>query len=165
MWESCIIFVELLSMQGNMKKLIFLLTLVLAMAHTAVAQRSYVNVVADHIYSSIYQEIYLTGDVPAGIKTHYDSYGSEAMTVGQVLNLLSKEGFVVDQMSCSAEGEVIVLSRVALYPDAIEHVDVDDQEAVEVARYNLQGVPVDKNEKGIQIVVYSNYTTKTVIVE
>lgn len=150
-----------------MKKLIVLLALALALAvvHTATAQKSYVNVVADHIYSSIYQEIYLTGDVPAGIKTHYDSYGSEAMTVGKVLNLLAKEGFVVDKMSCSAEGEVIVLSRVALYPDAIERVTADDGEAVEVARYNLQGVPVDKNEKGIQIIVYSNYTTKTVIVE
>ena len=152
-----------------MKKLIVLLVLALAVGLTAVAQRSYVNVVADHIYSSIYQEIYLTGDVPAGIKTHYDSYGSygsEAMTVGKVLNLLAKEGFVVDKMSCSAEGEVIVLSRVALDPDAIERIVADDgQEAMEVARYNLQGVPVDKNEKGIQIVVYSNYTTKTVIVE
>ena len=148
-----------------MKKLIVLLALALAVVHTATAQKSYVNVVADHIYSSIYQEIYLTGDVPAGIKTHYDSYGSEAMTVGKVLNLLAKEGCVVDKMSCSAEGEVIVLSRVALYPDAIERVTADDGEAVEVARYNLQGVPVDKNEKGIQIIVYSNYTTKTVIVE
>lgn len=148
-----------------MKKLIVFLAFALAVAHTATAQKSYVNVVADHIYSSIYQEIYLTGDVPAGIKTHYDSYGSEAMTVGKVLNLLAKEGFVVDKMSCSAEGEVIVLSRVALYPDAIERVTADDGEAVEVARYNLQGVPVDKNEKGIQIIVYSNYTTKTVIVE
>ena len=148
-----------------MKKWIVLLALALAVAHTAVAQRSYVNVVADHIYSSIYQEMYLTGDVPAGIKTHYDSFGSEAMTVGKVLNLLAREGFVVDQMSCTNEGEVIVLSRVALYPEAIEHVAADDQEAVEVARYNLQGVPVDKNEKGIQIVVYSNYTTKTIIVE
>ena len=153
-------------MRGDMKKLIVLLVLALAVGLTAVAQRSYVNVVADHIYSSIYQEIYLTGDVPTGIKTHYDSYGSEAMTVGKVLNLLAQEGFVVDKMSCSAEGEVIVLSRVALDPDAVERIVADDgQEAVEVARYNLQGVPVDKNEKGIQIVVYSNYTTKTVIVE
>lgn len=148
-----------------MKKYLVCLILLLAVAHTAVGQRSYVNVVADHIYSSVYQEIYLTGDVPAGIKTHYDSYGSEAMTVGQVLNLLAKEGYLVDQMSCSADGEVIVLSRIALYPDALERVTVDDQEAVEVARYNLQGVPVDKDEKGIQIVVYSNYTTRTVIVE
>ena len=137
----------------------------LAVVHTASAQRSYVNVVAKNIYSSVYQELFLTGELPAGVKSHYDGYGSEAMTVGQVLNLLSKEGFLVDQMSCTTEGEVIVLSRIALYPGAIERVTADDQEAVEVARYNLQGVPVDKDEKGIQIVVYSNYTTKTVIVE
>ena len=148
-----------------MKKLIVLLALALAVVHVASAQRSYVNVVARNIYSSVYQELFLTGELPAGIKSHYDGYGSEAMTVGQVLNLLSKEGFLVDQMSCTTEGEVIVLSRIALYPGAIERVTADDQEAVEVARYNLQGVPVDKDEKGIQIVVYSNYTTKTVIVE
>ena len=128
-------------------------------------QKSYVNVVADHIYSSIYQEIYLTGDAPVGIKTHYDSYGSEAMTVGKVLNLLAKEGFVVEQMSCSAECEVILLSRIALDPEAVPHVTADDQEAVEVARYNLQGLPVNEDEKGVQIIVYSNFTTKTIIVE
>ena len=128
-------------------------------------QKSYVNVVADHIYSSIYQEIYLTGDVPVGIKTHYDSYGSEAMTVGKVLNLLAKEGFVVEQMSCSAECEVILLSRLVLDPEAVPHVTADDQEAVEVARYNLQGLPVNEDEKGVQIIVYSNFTTKTIIVE
>ena len=132
---------------------------------TAWGQKSYVNVVADHIYSSIYQEIYLTGDVPVGIKTHYDSYGSEAMTVGKVLNLLAKEGFVVEQMSCSAECEVILLSRLALDPEAVPHVTADDQEAVEVARYNLQGLPVSEDEKGVQIIVYSNFTTKTIIVE
>lgn len=148
-----------------MKKLIVLLALALAVVHVATAQRSYVNVVAKNIYSSVYQELFLTGELPAGVKSHYDGYGSEAMTVGQVLNLLSKEGFLVDQMSCTTEGEVIVLSRIALYPGAIERVTADDQEAVEVARYNLQGVPVDMDEKGIQIVVYSNYTTKTVIVE
>lgn len=145
--------------------MIVLLALALAVVHVASAQRSYVNVVAKNIYSSVYQELFLTGELPAGVKSHYDGYGSEAMTVGQVLNLLSKEGFLVDQMSCTTEGEVIVLSRIALYPGAIERVTADDQEAVEVARYNLQGVPVDKDEKGIQIIVYSNYTTKTVIVE
>lgn len=151
-----------------MKKLFISLAMMLAIVGTAWGQKSYVNVVADHIYSSIYQEIYLTGDVPVGIKTHYDSYGSEAMTMGKVLNLLAKEGFVVEQMSCSAECEVVLLSRIALYPDdndAIARIEADDQDVHEVARYNLQGLPVDKDEKGIQIVVYSNYTTKTVIVE
>lgn len=151
-----------------MKRLIVCLVALMGVASVAVAQKSYVNVVADHIYSSVYQEIYVTGDVPAGIKSHYDGYGSSAMTVGVLLNLLAKEGYTVEQMSCSAEGEVILLSGVALYPpdsDAVEHIAVDGDDVHEVARYNLQSMPVDPSEKGLQIVVYSNYTTRTVIVE
>ena len=150
-----------------MKRLVLSLLLAVAAIGAAWGQKTYINVVADHIYSSVYQEIYVTGDLPDGIKSHYDGYGSSAMTVGVLLNLLAKEGFVVDQMSCSAEGEVVLLSRVALYPDpdSVEHIAIDDQDVHEVARYNLQGLPVDEHEKGIQIVVYSNYTTKTVIVE
>ena len=150
-----------------MKRFLISIIALIGAVGCVLAQRSYVNVVADHIYSSIYQEIYLTGDVPASIKTHYDSYGSEAMTVGAVLNLLAKEGFVVEQMSCSAECEAILLSRAASSPDidAIEHIAIDDQDVHEVARYNLQGLPVNKDDKGVQIVVYSNYTTRTVIVE
>jgi hypothetical protein len=34
-----------------------------------------------------------------------------------------------------------------------------------VARYNLQGIPVKETEKGVQIIVFSNFTTKTVVVE
>ncbi len=41
----------------------------------------------------------------------------------------------------------------------------DDEDVYEIARYNLQGVPIHKTEKGVHIIVYSNYTTKTVIIE
>ena len=41
----------------------------------------------------------------------------------------------------------------------------EDEEVTEVARYNLQGLPVKEHDKGVQIIVYSNYTTKTVIVQ
>ena len=149
-----------------MKRLFISLAMVLATIGMAWSQKSYVNVVADHIYSSIYQEIYLTGDVPVGIKTHYDSYGSEAMTVGKVLNLLAAEGFVVEQMSCSAECEAILLSRVQVFPpdsDAIQRVDADDQDVHEVARYNLAGRPCSPSDKGVQIIVYSDFTTRTVV--
>ena len=160
-----------------MNKFLISLVMMLATFGTALGQKSYVNVVADHIYSSVYQEIYLTGDVPAGeiyltgdvpagIKTHYDGYGSNAMTVGGILNLLAKEGFAIEQMSCSAEGEVIILSKPsAPESDSIEHIAIDDQDVREVARFNLQGQPIDKNEKGIQIIVFSNFTTRTIIVE
>ena len=39
------------------------------------------------------------------------------------------------------------------------------EEAEEVARYNLSGRPCSANEKGVQIIVYSDFTTKTVIIE
>ena len=35
----------------------------------------------------------------------------------------------------------------------------------EVARYDLSGRPCTPNDKGIQIIVYSDYTTKAIIVE
>ena len=52
-------------------------------------------------------------------------------------------------------------------PSAVRAIESDhfDADMVEVARYNLSGRPCHPHEKGIQIVVYSNYTTKTVIVE
>lgn len=39
-----------------------------------------------------------------------------------------------------------------------------DNDAKEVARYNLSGHSCIPNEKGIQIIVYSDFTTKTIIV-
>ena len=49
----------------------------------------------------------------------------------------------------------------------IEHIDPDpaDSEAHEVARYNMAGQPCTATEKGVQIVVYSDFTAKTVVVE
>ena len=38
-------------------------------------------------------------------------------------------------------------------------------EVEEVARYNLSGRPCKPYDKGVQIVVYSDFTTKTIIVE
>lgn len=40
-----------------------------------------------------------------------------------------------------------------------------DGEVEEVARYNLSGYPCKPYDKGVQIVVYSDFTTKTIIVE
>jgi hypothetical protein len=38
-----------------------------------------------------------------------------------------------------------------------------DSDAGEVARYNLSGRPCTPSDKGVQIIVYSDYTTRTVI--
>lgn len=37
------------------------------------------------------------------------------------------------------------------------------EEAVEITRYDLQGRPCKPNAKGVQIIVYSDFTTKTII--
>ena len=42
---------------------------------------------------------------------------------------------------------------------------VREASAEEVARYNLSGRPCAANEKGVQIIVYADFTTKTVINE
>lgn len=55
------------------------------------------------------------------------------------------------------------------YGDAISNsvkaIENERSDAKEVARYNLQGLRVSPTEKGIQIIVYSDFTTKTVIIE
>ena len=62
---------------------------------------------------------------------------------------------------------VVILSKssnVSLKIDTILGGD-DDTDVYEIARYDLQGRPVDEKAKGLQIIVYSNYTTKTVFIE
>jgi hypothetical protein len=41
--------------------------------------------------------------------------------------------------------------------------DYSDGDVNEVARYNLSGRPCRPNEKGVQIIVYSDFTTRTII--
>ena len=153
-----------------MKKLLVLLFLV-ALGTGAYAQKSYVNVFADIYYKDAHQ-IRLSGDVPFQMKKIYDS--SDKVLIGDILNMLSSEGFEVEFMSnvgfsSTGMGREMnyLLSKPSSTPSHIiqtEKAD-DDSEVHEVARYNLQGMPIGKNEKGVQIVVYSNYTTKTIIVE
>ena len=50
-------------------------------------------------------------------------------------------------------------------PSAVRTVErnYSDGDVDEVARYNLSGRPCRPNEKGVQIIVYSDFTTKTII--
>ena len=53
-------------------------------------------------------------------------------------------------------------------PSGVRGMETDGSshdDAKEVARYDLSGRPCSPNEKGVQIIVYSDYTTKTIIVE
>lgn len=142
-----------------MKKLLFTLTLMVSVT-SAFAQKVYVNLIAKNLDSSS-PYVYLSGAIPSSINVStYNNPG-----IGQTLNLLAKEGFVVEQMSVGDNYEAILLSKNTTNTSSrVQRVD-SDEDVTEVARYNLQGMPIGKNEKGIQIVVYSNYTTKTIIVE
>lgn len=149
-----------------MKKFFFLLFLV-ALGTSAFARKSYVNVAASSLETTTGQRIYITGDIPSGINDYYSS-----TKVGYILNLLSQEGYEVEFMSATNVGagpsmvNYLLSKNISSNDDsAISIVHSDDGEVYEVARYNLQGMQVNENTKGIQIIVYSNYTTKTVIVE
>ena len=146
--------------------------MLLAMPLVAQAQKSYV-----HIYvteglklSESHQSgstMYLTGDIPSSLKDYY-YYFNDDMTIGKLMTLLGKEGFTLEKAfeMGNGEGEIVIMSRGGSPSlSKVQTIETEEAEPHEVARYNLQGLPVKPTEKGIQIIVYSNYTTKTVIVE
>jgi len=149
-----------------MKKILILFCLLMA-CFSVYAQKSYVNVVYFFEGSSMGGDKYLSGDIPSGISTKYSS----STSIGTILNMLSEKGFEVEFM-CGMGGNSspnsnvnYLLSKKTSSYNAVRSVQIDDEDVIEVARYNLQGIPVNENEKGVQIIVYSNYTTKTVIVQ
>ena len=143
-----------------MKKFLFTMFL-MVLGASAFAQKEYVFVKADNIGAGNYISLY--GAIPSGMESGY----AHSENIGNVLNKLAQKGFVVEQMTGESNAVALILSRNISNPsNIIQQVPSNtDQEVVEVARYNLQGMPIGKNEKGVQIVVYSNYTTKTIIVE
>ncbi|MBQ0119944.1 MAG: hypothetical protein KBT13_02325 [Bacteroidales bacterium] len=152
-----------------MKKLSLLL-LGLVMSVSALAQKEYVNVVANDVFAS-FQDIYLSGAIPAGMKSFYDGY-YDRKTVGEIINTLADNGFTVEQVSSSEAvksstasytREVVLMSKPKGTPIGAIQTVGSDTEPTEVARYNLQGLPVDKDEPGVQIVIFSNYTSRVIV--
>ena len=134
-------------------------------------QKEYVNIVANNVYAS-WCDIYLSGAVPAGMSDFY-SGAYDRKTVGEIINQLAENGFTVETMSSNSISnnssttygtrEVVLMSKPkGAQPGAVHTIDSGD-EATEVARYNLQGLPVDKDEPGVQIVIYSNYTSRVIV--
>lgn len=148
-----------------MKKLLVLLFLMI-LGTGAYAQKSYVTIYVEDLLVNYdkKQKFYLTGDIPSDMKEVYTGE-----YIGNILNQLAEKGFEVEFMTgTSSYTRVMFLlsKKKNSNSTAIQHISTnDEEEAHEVARYNLQGIPVNKDERGIQIVVYSNYTTKTIIVE
>ncbi len=166
----------------NMKKLLCVVCLSL-MALSLWAQKEYVI-----IRAVVNGQDYSSGIVQ--YKTPGFSFSSDAyllmpsnpgydenfVVFRRAVDELVAAGFVIEQSNGYGYGSnndamLLVFARESsggFDPAGISRVRPDDDadgEVREVARYNLQGIPVGKNEKGVQIIVYSNYTTKTVIVE
>ena len=156
-----------------MKKI--LLFLFLAMPLMGFAQKSYVQLVVFTAYGERAESdthghrIYLTGNIPSGIKDYYSSTtADDDMTTGKLMSLLGENGYELEKaFSADSSKEVIIMSKNGSSSySKIQNIKTEDEgEPYEVARYNLQGIPVKANEKGVQIIVFSNYTTKTVVVE
>ncbi len=148
---------------------IFVLSLISIYIH---AQKSYVNVTAIDLWAN-YDEgqiVILSGDVPSDM---YKLYAMSArVKIGDILNQLSARGYEVEFMCSLNNGtenergvNYLLSKNTSGSADSIKRVNEDGGEVREVARYNLQGLPVRAAEKGLQIVVYSNYTTKTILVQ
>jgi len=154
------------------------LIILLALALGVSARKSYVTVTCYKSSSISYAR--LSGDIPAAMSPDYmgqdfgNPYTDYIYWIGNLLNLLSAEGFEVEQMhtvyDTSMESTRVhyLLAKEAEETNpanGVRRETADGEEVREVARYNLQGLPVSKKEKGIQIIVYSNYTTQTVLIE
>lgn len=165
-----------------MEKLLFTLVLLLGVVGNMFAQKEYVTILVD-MYADHQNYAYLSGSIPSSMKSKYVDgelgEGDGCNWIGTLLNQLAAEGFIVEQMNTYSEKyrynsyqdtrSTFLLSRDKNHNSAsakaVKLESYDNANVHEVARYNLQGMAVDATEKGIQIVVYSNYTTKTVIVE
>lgn len=160
-----------------MRKLFYLLVF-LGVCLIGKAQKSYVHIMASDITGTFTHSMSMTGDVPADIE---DIYMSRYITIGEMLNLFAERGYVLEFMTAPVRSNTIdnttsnnkfsmcyVLScdKTPEIPTEIKTVKpAETEEVYEVARYNLQGLPVSEGEKGVQVIVFSNYTTRTVIVE
>ena len=99
-----------------MRKLIFTL-LLMTLGTFAFAQKEYVHVQAwleltSYSSGEHYDEVRLSGAIPSTMKIEYDV--DDKTTIGDVINMLAKEGFVVEQMQMSYSNhfmESFLLSR------------------------------------------------------
>ena len=128
------------------------------------------NTFAQKTYVSVYKDgnTYLVGNVPADMKSNMKYSNSHGYITNDafmdVVNMLGERGYEVEFTFSS--GYFLMSKRSSGGYNAVRGIEInEDEDVTEVARYNLQGLPVKEHDKGVQIIVYSNYTTKTVIVQ
>ena len=157
-------------------KRIFLVASFLILSVCSFAQKSYLQVISEYTpsFASNYEktDIFLIGDIPSGMNAKYNN-----AKIDEILTQLIEKGYTLDFVTGFSNtrtaligndkivGSIFyVFSKPTGTPSAVRSVDIDnDEEITEMARYNLQGVPVKESDKGVQIIVYSNYTTKIIV--
>ena len=172
-----------------MKKILLLFFVVLCCSN-AFAQKRYIELTNDQDYYYLYGEVppglvvfdmeYLEEKgLVNGVYTVKYRYGRINKTITTfvgVINALEQYGFQLEYYNTvyvnGSSDNYMKYSAIMFCspysPSSVQQIpsDIDhDGDVREVARYNLQGMPIGKNEKGIQIIVYSNYTTRTIFVE
>ena len=134
----------------------------------ATAQRSYVSLYINmNAADSKWVSARVSGDIPASMKDYYAAT-YDRLSDGELINMLANEGFTIDKIAAMGETNcVVIMSKNSSGDSGIITQSVDEQvtNAVEIARYDLQGRLVDDDSPGLQIVVYSDYSAKTVVVK
>ena len=152
----------------------FLTALFFIVSVCSFAQKSYLQVFSEQkpflvLDYKDYWDIYLVGDKPSDMEDKYSR-----ANISEILNQLTGKGYTLEfvtSLSGATHSGVIgtivyIFSKPSEEESAVRPVTIDnDEEVTEVARYNLQGIPVKKSDKGVQIIVYSNYTTKIVNIQ
>ena len=150
-----------------MKKLLLSVAAAFAL-FTATAQRSYVSLYINmNAVDSKWVSARVSGDIPVSMKDYYVAT-YDRLSDGELINMLANEGFTIDKIAAMGETNcVVIMSKNSSGDSGIINQSVDEQvtNAVEIARYDLQGRLVDDDCPGLQIVVYSDYSAKTVVVK
>ena len=135
---------------------------------TATAQRSYVSLYINmNAVDSKWVSARVSGDIPASMKDYYVAT-YDRLSDGELINMLANEGFTIDKIAAMGETNcIVIMSKNSSGDSGIITQNADEQvtNAVEIARYDLQGRLVDDDCPGLQIVVYSDYSAKTVVVK
>ena len=150
-----------------MKKLLLSIAAAFTLFMTT-AQRSYVSLYINMNYAdSKWVSARVSGDIPASMKDYYAAT-YDRLSDGELINMLANEGFMIDKIAAMGETTcVVIMSKNSSSDSGIITKSADEQStnAVEIARYDLQGRLVDDDSPGLQIVVYSDYSAKTVVVK
>ena len=148
-----------------MRKILF--ALFALFAFSAFAQRGYVSLYINmNEADSKWVSARVSGDVPASMKEYYAAT-YDRLTDGELINMLADEGFSIDRIAAMGDTNcIIIMSKNSNNESGIiTNIRTGNSDATEIARYDLQGRLIDEDTQGIQIIVYSDYSAKTVLVK